>query len=192
MQYHVPPILAFYERALPKNKFVTLTRDELSQFKDELYNLINIAYKDIGGHVKIQKPDDVLNPELSVWRVADIDNDPDIDVVRFGKTTKHGNKSTGVGHDGSKQAKRAYLTDLSNDLKNKGWYIEVSHKLADILIKKYKVPVVQNEQHVRSVVNKPITWHGYHPDGEHEGIYGWYTRKIGGKPITKILVGNPF
>ncbi len=34
------------------------------------------------------------------------------------------------------------------------------------------------------------TWHGEHPEGKFPGTKGWYTRKIGGIPHAKIIVGD--
>ena len=37
--------------------------------------------------------------------------------------------------------------------------------------------------------SKETTWHGEHPKGTYPGN-GWYTRKIGGKQVTKTLIGK--
>jgi hypothetical protein len=52
------------------------------------------------------------------------------------------------------------------------------------------VPVINDEEKVRAILKgKDLEWHGEHPEGKQEGD-GWYTRKIGGKAVTKTLAGN--
>lgn len=173
-----------------RNKWFEVNPKYYDSAKDDFFNLIQTAYKEIGGHAKIKSSDDVFIPDYNYWIAIDIDNDPDIDIVRGYKTTQFGYKSVVVGHDGSKQAKDEYIQKQVKDLKTKGMYAEVSHKLAALLIDKYKVHVVTNPHSIQAVIGKPIEFHGNHPDGNMPGD-GWYTRKIGGGSLTKILVGMP-
>ena len=99
------------EEAYPKNKYVQVTdKAELKSISDKLFDLITTAYSSIGGHVKFKSPSDILDPELTYWKVADIDNDPEIDVTTFGKNTSHGIKHTGMGHDGDRANIKNLLT----------------------------------------------------------------------------------
>jgi hypothetical protein len=60
-------------------------------------------------------------------------------------------------------------------------------------VKRGNVPIIEDEATVRKILGTrrsgETTWHGKHPDGKQEGI-GWYTRKIGGKQMTKIMLGK--
>lgn len=155
----------------------------------ELFDMIQAAYAEIGGHAKIKAPADVLtNSEWTYWEGIDIHNDPDFDVVFFGQYTKYGLKFSGIGHDGTSDAKRAYLQNRAAALKKSGYYIEVSGKLAQILINKYGVPVVADENAVEQVLGKKVKWLGNIPGDD---TYGWYERSIAGHPHAKILVGRP-
>ena len=100
-------------------------------------------------------------------------------------------KFSGVGHDGSREAKRFYVKTRAKYLTKRGYYNEVSKKLADILIEKYKVPVVDDEETVRKVLGKDIEWHGTHPYDDTKPGNGWYVRKIGNSFYPKILLGRP-
>jgi hypothetical protein len=71
----------------PKGKYVTPSASDLEDVKQTLFDLISNAYAPIGGHVKFKSPDDVKDPDLTYWMVADIDADPEIDVVYFGNKT---------------------------------------------------------------------------------------------------------
>ena len=87
----------------PKGEYVKIDNsDELQQIKQDIFDLIQTAYKRIGGHLNFKKPDDVLDPDVTFWKAADIDADPELDVVYFGKDTAFGTKHTGLGHDGDR------------------------------------------------------------------------------------------
>lgn len=163
-------------------------RDELAK---EFIELISTAYAPIGGHVKFKSVDDVFaDKEIEFWQAVDLHGDPDVDLIVFGKDSKHGIKFTGVGHDGEKDSKKIYLDSKAKDLSKPGFYNEVSGKIAEIMMGKYNVPSVDTQEKVEKVLGKKIEWHGKHPDGVTPGD-GWYTRKIAGHPHTKILLGKP-
>ncbi len=162
------------------------------ELEDEIYHLIQTAYAEIGGHSKIQKPVDVFaDPDWNYWEGIDIHNTADFDLVIFGQRTKYGIKYSGVGHDGSRDAKSEYLDSRGEDLKKLGYYVEVSGKIAEILINKYRVPVVGDKDVVSQVLGKPIAWHGNHPSDPQASGDGWYVRNIAGHPHAKIMLGRP-
>jgi len=177
------------ELELPKGKYVAPSRDDLEDIKQVLFDLIQTAYAPIGGHLKINSPDDITNADLDYWKVADIDADPEIDVTYFGKKTPLGIKHTGIGHDGVKSHIKHVLIQKTKELKKPGHYVELSGAAFDSFYKRGGVPTIDDEVTVRKVLQKDIEWHGAHPKGAKPGE-GWYTRIIGGKPVTKILVGN--
>jgi len=159
------------------------------ELSGEFYDLIATAYAEIGGHAKIKSPTDVFSdPSWNYWQGIDIHGDTDFDIIMFGKKTKFGVKYSGVGHDGTNAAKSAYVTSRGTDLNKPGFYVEVSGKLANILISKYNVPVVSDEATVEKVLGKPVNWIG---SKEGEPGDGWYSRKIGGSKHDKILIGRP-
>jgi hypothetical protein len=174
-----------------KNQWVEINKDDYDDLTDDFYKLIQTAYKEIGGNLQVAKPEDILNQEWNYWKAIDIDHKPDFEVIRAAKVTPFGHKSTVVGHDGSRDAKSAYMQSFVKDLKTRGEYVEVSHKLAEILINKYNVHVVINPDSVKKVLGKPLEWNGKHPTDSHMPGEGWYTRTIAGRPMTKIMVGRP-
>ena len=90
------------ELDFPKNKYIEPTDSEKDKLKQTLFDLISTAYAPLGGHLKFKSPEDIGDPELKYWKMADVDSDPDLDVVYFGKKTPFGIKHTGIGHDGEK------------------------------------------------------------------------------------------
>lgn len=173
-----------------RNKPVEFDPKKHPELAGELFNLISTAYAEIGGHAKINSPSDIFSdPDWNFWEGVDIHGDENFDIVMFGQKTKYGIKFSGVGHDGSRSAKKSYLDDRGADLHKLGYYIEVSGKLAEILIGKYNCPVVSDKETVEKVLNKKVDWIGKNPsDGPGDG---WYERSIGGHPHDKILLGKP-
>jgi hypothetical protein len=177
---------------LKKWEWETIDPKKHPELQDEFFELITLAYSAIGGHSKVNSPSDVFkDKDWNFWKIIDVDADPEVDVVVFGEKSKYGIKYAGVGHDGGKDAKREYLDARGKDLKMKGYYGEVSLKFAEILLKKYKVPTVDNKEDVERVTGKSIEWHGEHPTDKSMPGKGWYTRTIGGHPHIKIMVGRP-
>lgn len=181
------------ELELPKGKYTKLGTSDVDATKEELFNLIQTAYASIGGHLKFKSPKDVKDPDLKYWVAADIDADPELDVVYFGKKTPFGVKHTGIGHDGEKSNIKNLLIRKSVQLKKPGNYVELSGGAFDSFVGKGGVPTIDDEELVRKILgprrSSETIWHGEHPSGKKSGN-GWYTRKIGGKETTKIMAGN--
>jgi hypothetical protein len=162
------------------------------ELKSEFFDLISTAYQSIGGHAKIKNPDDVFSdPDWNWWEGVDIHGTQDFDLIMFGSKTKYGVKFSGVGHDGTKQAKRTYIENRASDLMKAGFYIEVSGKIADILISDYQCPQVTNQSDVERVLGKKIEWKGKNPSDPSASGDSWYVRSIGGHPHAKIMLGKP-
>lgn len=174
-----------------KNKWIKIDPKKHKELSVEFFDLISSAYADIGGHSKINKPEDVFSdPDWSFWSGVDIHGSPDLDLIVWGQNTKYGVKFSGVGHDGEKDTKKEYLERKAKDLSKLGYYNEVSGKLAEILINKYHVPIVEDPEEVKKLIPTMLEFHGEHPDKNTPGN-GWYTRMIGGKKHIKIVVGRP-
>lgn len=175
-----------------RNKPIVFSPDKYPELAGEFYNLISTAYAEIGGHVKIKSPSDVFkDPNWNYWEGVDIHGDNNFDIIMFGQKTKYGIKYSGVGHDGSGAAKRAYISARGNELKKLGYYIEVSGKIAEILINKYNVPAVDSQEEVEKVLGKSVEWLGKNPEDKSSTGNSWYRRVLGGKPHIKIMLGKP-
>jgi len=167
------------ELEIKKNTWTPIPSSELADFKKEIYNLINTAYKPIGGHPNYSSKSDVKPPEE--FEVYDIDYDDDVDVVLVSKDRPAGKKSVAIGHDGSPKAKSIAINKQVKVLKSRGHYVEASGKVKDIL-KSKGVAIVNDEAVVRKTLKgKNIKWHGD----------GTYDRKIGGSVRRKTLMGKP-
>jgi len=160
-----------------------LSTSELPEYEDDIIKLIKSAYAYIGGHSNYKDVDDVGDEadRGAEYEVIDIDGDEEIDAVSVSKEKKAGSKFVATGHDGSSPAKRAVITHKINRLKKPGFYIEVSGKIKDILLKA-GVPQVTDQATIeKALAGKDITMND---DGS-------YTRKIAGVEHEKIMLGTP-
>lgn len=168
------------ELELAKNKWEPIPKSELKNFDKEILDLIQTAYSPIGGHPNYNSTSDV-HSQGADYEVIDIDDDPNPDAVSVTKNKSSNKKFTATGHDNSKPAKSAVVNHKADLLKDKGYYIEVSGRIKDILLGKGVSPVT-DEEAVRSLLKgKEIKWNGD----------GTYDRKIGNKTYTKIILGKP-
>ena len=133
---------------------------------DELYRLIDNAYAKIGGHFDFQSASD-LPADYTDWLAADLDGDPEPDVLRVSKDGTHGQKMAAAGHDGSRHAVDTYLAKTADLLHARGHYGEMSKGIAHIMITRHGVPFVSNKEDVQKVLGKEITWLGKHPEGKY-------------------------
>ena len=175
-----------------RNKAMEFNPNKHPELSTEFFDLITTAYAEIGGHAKIKSPNDVFSdPDWNWWEGVDIHGSNDFDIVMFGSKTKFGVKFSGVGHDGTKEAKRVYIESRAEDLLKPGYYIEVSGRLAEILIDKYHCPVVDVQSIVEKVMGRKLDWRGKNPDDTKMPGDGWYVREIGGHKHAKIMLGKP-
>lgn len=172
-----------------RNKLIKFDATKYPELEGEFFDLISIAYAEIGGHAKIKSPKDVFSdPDWNYWEGIDIHGDNNFDMIMFGQKNKYGIKYSGVGHDGSSPAKRAYISARGKELQKLGYYIEVSGKIAQILLDKYDVPVVTDIKVIEKVLGKSVEFIG---TKEAMPGNGWYTRVLGGHKHDKILLGRP-
>ena len=167
-------------RILLENDWRPLTSAEVQDGKDDLFKMIDNAYAPLGGHPNVKNADDIKSA-ADGYEVIDLDDDPEDDATIMTKQRAGGTKLVGMGHDGSKPARSAAVAKTVSTLNKKGYYIEVSGKILDIL-KAKGVAIVNDEETVRNALKgKEIVWH---QDGS-------YDRVIGGEKHRKVMMGKP-
>ncbi len=163
-------------------KWVNLSDKEKEEYASDIFNLINTAYAPIGGNVNYKSAADVLGSEADAYyEVINIDADPEPDALSAYKKQPAGNKLAAIGHDGSSEAKSKVINHYADLLKQKGYYLEVSGKLKDILLSK-GAPVVTDPELIKKVLK------GKEIEMNDDGTYQRY---LGGSLHTKTLLGNP-
>ena len=162
----------------PKNQFIQLNKNDVDYFASSLYDLIQNAYSNIGGHIEFSSVDSFKNTDLNFWIASDIDDDPNADVVIGGKYTEQGIKITLGGQDGSRLSIATMISKIKDLMKQKGFYTEMDEELA----RKVKLQPIEDFHVISKVLeNKELVNLGN----------GIYERKIGGKWKRKVLVGIP-
>jgi hypothetical protein len=178
------------EASFEKNKdfYLKAGTSFVDEIEPELVNMVTKSYEKVGGNHKIRSSDDI-STEYSDLIVADVDDDPDIDVF-VGGNQRNGMKLGVTATDGSGEAK-SHLMALKKQLFTNGWWAEVSDAPAHITLNKLGIKPIEDEMKVRSLLgDRKITWFGAHPEGKFPGTMGWYERDIGGTPHAKIIVGD--
>lgn len=173
----------FKNQYLLEGDWDKLTSGEASDEADDIIELIKSAYAYIGGHSNFKDVGDIdkESGRGAEYEVIDLDDDGDIDAVNVSKRKAAGEKFVATGHDGSREAKRAVITHKIDRLKKPGFYVEVSGKIKDILLKA-GVPQVTDEATIeKALAGKDITMND---DGS-------YTRSIAGTKHEKIMLGTP-
>jgi len=56
---------------------VIFNAKDYPELANDFYELISIAYSELGGHTKINKPEDIFSSDWNFWEGIDIDNDED-------------------------------------------------------------------------------------------------------------------
>ena len=86
-----------------KNKWIPIKGKELKQYQQDIFDLIQTAYKSIGGHPKFTSPSDISPQDAQFFRAIDLDDKPDPEAVDVLKKKPAGNKLVAMGHDGAER-----------------------------------------------------------------------------------------
>ena len=174
------------ELTLPKRKWIPLNGKDLQDHADEIWDMIQITYRSIGGHPTYRGLSDITSAgPVKFWRVVDVDEDPKADAVLSGKPRGPNVKISGVATDGGKDAKRSAVKRMKKLLKTRGYYAELSGRPAEIMFAMGIQPITDED-----LINKLVTKKGREPVVMTKN--GYYKRKMSdGKVREKILVGIP-
>jgi len=165
---------------LPKKKWVSVPLSDLDQkMKQRLWHMYEETYKSIGLH--IEDVNKLTNKYKVSWMI-DVDQDSDPDAFIIYKETPYGNKIALLGSDNKKLHKRLLVYKVLKLLRTKGWFVEASHKLADIFVSK-NINIIKDKKTIEKVLNKPNI--------QMINDEGLYKRKIGALGYKeKRLFGN--
>jgi|TARA_B110000908_G_scaffold172215_1_gene238398 hypothetical protein len=173
----------FRNQYLNEGDWEVVKKPEIPLVDDDIIKLINTAYDSIGGHSNYKTSDDISKEanKGAEYEVIDIDDDDVLDAVSVTKSKPAGDKLVATGHDGTSIAKRAVITHKINKLNKPGFYIEVSGRIKDILLKAGVPQVTDQETIEMALRGKDIQMN---KDGS-------YKRKLGGTWHEKIMLGSP-
>jgi len=169
---------------MPSNKWVDWDLSKLDQETlDIIWNMYTESYAKEGLDFSAGDAAE-LRTKYKATKLIDVDNDriPDAFII-YRTYPKYGNKGTLMGTNGKKDAKRAVVKKLINLVNTKGWFIEASKKMEELMLS-VKAPVIDNDQFIMDVVGdkkKPII-----------GENGYFTRELSknSKRIKKRFYGK--
>ena len=163
----------------PTKKWVDVELKELdSEQLQRLWDIYKHTYKEIG--LSVTSMSELIHKYKISWLI-DVDKDDDPDAFIIYKKTKFGNKLALGGSAGTPEVKKLLIQQMLAFVNKKGFYIETSHKVKDILSKN-NAPYVDNERDVETILDKDIEWLG---DGEYKRFLkgvGVVTKKMFGRP----------
>lgn len=153
-----------------------LTSKEKAKYADKCWDLLQRAYKDIGGFHSSPSPEALIADHF-MWKLGR--KNGEIVAVAVYKA-QYGRKRVASATDGSAVGKQVLMEIYREDLR-RAW-TECSGAVERLLVKlggdAYKIEAEFAEQ----LTGKPCT---PSEDGYH------YTRDIGGHPHEKVIIGSP-
>ena len=164
----------------PKNKYVELTPGDLTDYADELADLIQTAYAAKGGNPEFKNAAALLKSDITYWIAADIDSDDDPDVTLGGKPTDAGMKMTVLGQDGSQLARKQAVLKMIELTRQVGFYAEIEPEMAQ----KMGMAIIKDDNIIRKILGKHKI--DMNPDGSYQRLVKGIS-----KYVTKVLVGMP-
>ena len=155
--------------------------------RKNIFDLVDSAYRSSLGepHVGIKSPNDVIGKEYNYWEAIDIDNHPDADAVLFGKL-KHGIKISGIGHNGQKIAKSEIIRHMIQNLHKKGYWIEASAPISDVLKAKGAPIFIERRKIIKMFPDSKFT--EWFDDGSYKRIID---NKLRSSSEREYIFGNP-
>jgi hypothetical protein len=173
----------------------TNTKDVISrnEYKDEVYELLQKAYKDIGG-IKgngFNSADDMVK-NMPFWKIAKVKGKI-VAIILY--KDKNGRKAVAMATDGSRDGILKLKDILKNELSRS--YMEASSNalrfaikfLGVELLKKYAISIDDVKQllHDDEILEGSEKYKTDYPDLADY----FYSRKIGSSIETKIMIGTP-
>jgi len=172
------------EMEIPANKWVDW---DLSRLDQDGLDLIWKMYTDTYGRQGMDfSADDSseLKTKYKATYLKDVDKDHVADAFIIYKATAYGNKIALLGTNDKKEAKKELIKKVIELLNTRGWFIEASLKMEEILAAS-NVPVVDNPDMVRDVVGRDKK-----PEFQEKGYYTRLLSKAS-KRIRKRIYGTP-
>jgi hypothetical protein len=159
----------------------------LSSLKDDdmtiLWDMYTSTYSKQGLDFSASDFKELQNKYKAVY-LEDVDGDSIADAFIVYKATPYGNRISLLGTNDKKEAKKELLSKVFKLLKTKGWFIEASKKMEEILAAKSDIPVIRDEKIIQYIAGDK---------GLEMMEDGYYKRKLSkiDKTIVKRMYGTP-
>jgi hypothetical protein len=171
------------EMSIPTGKWVNIDMSKLDkEAEDLIWNMYTETYSKEGLDFSADDAHE-LKTKYKATYLKDVDSDHKPDAFIIYKETVYGNKIALLGTNEKKGAKRELITKVIDLVNTKGWFIEASKRMEEILVDS-KVPVVDDFEVIQNIVGKHKQ-----PQMEEDGYYSRFLSKAG-KRITKRIYGK--
>jgi hypothetical protein len=167
---------------IPSGKWIDV---DLRKLDDEGMKMIWSMYTDTYSKQGMDFSADDYREMQSKYKATflkDVDRDTIPDAFIIYKETDYGNKIALLGTNDKKEAKREIIQQLISLLRKRGWFIEASLRMEEILSAS-NVPVVTDEKAIRDIVGDDKK-----PEMESDGYYTRFLSKAS-KRIRKRIYG---
>jgi hypothetical protein len=168
------------EMQIPSGKWVDV---DMSKLDKEAEDLIWKMYTDTYAKEGLDfSADDSaeLKTKYKATYLKDVDADHQPDAFIIYKETVYGNKIALLGTNDKKGAKRDLISKVIELVNKKGWFIEASKRMEEILVDS-KVPVIDDFEVIQNIVGKQKQ-----PQMEADGYYSRFLSKAGKRIIKRI------
>jgi hypothetical protein len=170
------------EFEIPSNKWVDV---DLKSIDDDGMKQIWKMYTDTYSQAGMDFSADDYSEMKTKYKATflkDVDKDKLPDAFIIYKPTKYGNKIALLGTNGLKDAKRDIVKKLMELVKTRGWFIEASLRMEELLSQSNS-PVVTDWEAIQDIVGKDKD-----PQQQADGYYTRFLSKAH-KRITKRIYG---
>lgn len=165
------------EEVLNEHYVNCFSQEEKEQYAERVFELIQIAYANIGGNCNINDIEDLCQ-DTGMWKL--VRRGGEIVFAAIYKD-RQGRKFVAIGHDGSRAAKSELRSIIAQEIKMNRCWAEVSGSMAKIMLDSGMSAIPSSK--AEDILGKEILAYG--DDGYS------YTRIIGGNVYNKLLVGYP-
>jgi hypothetical protein len=171
------------ELEIPSNKWVDLDLKSIDRKgMESIWAMYTDTY--LGAGMDLSANDwPEMQAKYKATALKDVDGDHLADAFIIYKPTRWGNKIALLGTNGKKEAKSEVVKKLLQLVNTRGWFIEASLKMEEILSKS-GAPVIRDEKMIRDVVGDDKQ-----PEFTKDGYYTRFLSKAG-KRITKRIYGK--
>jgi len=170
------------EMEIPSGKWIDMDMSKIDKDGiDLIWKMYSETYAKAGLDFSADDANE-LKTKYKATYLKDVDHDHQPDAFIIYKETPYGNKISLLGTNDKKEAKRDLIHKLIELVNTKGWFIEASMKMEEILSSS-GAPVVKNEKAINDIVGKHKK-----PEMEKNGYYTRFLSKVG-KRITKRIYG---
>lgn len=165
------------------------------EVRDQLFQLVNTAYNEVGGHMNVRSPWDLDQYDYWFFNNPAKDSEGKIRSASFASTTRNGSVKVSVfASDGSPAGKGFLMKAIKDILSRPNWWAELPDQAAAFFISR-GVPVVSSQEAVlmllgRRVFNSNFEWHGHHPTKKNFPGEGWYSKDYAGTQSVRTILGN--